>query len=224
MRKKNSVTIVLFIFSLLLSGLTLVKSDTTYASNVKKCFINVGCYKIFTVNTEDDIKWNVSGNHCVKIWGSRNNKKVMVIARKVGKAKITAKYGDRKKSWIVTVKKNSTSHLSLKKTTVTQGKAVIQTVAHIVSGDKKLKFEYGKGYKLYRYTEKKWKRVKFSDHYAFNANVAGVYLKKNAKAKVNLKYTLKISNFKNWNMESGLYKLVADTTLPTGKEYVLFEL
>ena len=62
------------------------------------------------------------------------------------------------------------------------------------------------------------------DDYAFDANAKGFVLKKKSKAKIKINYTLDVANFKNWNMESGLYKLVADTNLPTEKEYVLFEI
>lgn len=109
------------------------------------------------------MKWNVSDNNCIKTIESKNSKKLLFIAKKAGQAKITANYGSKKSTWLITVKKDKTS--------------IIETS-----------------------------------------------VKKNSKAKVNMIYTFDISNFENWNMERGLYKLVANTNLSTGKEYVLFEI
>lgn len=224
MGKRCNVKLVLAVMSLVLACLFVFKLDVAYASNEKKCSIFEGCYKTLTVHTEEDVKWNVSDNNCIKTIESKNSKKVLLIAKKAGQAKITANYGSKKSTWLITVKKDKTSHLSLKKTTVKQGKIVIKTVANLFSGKKNFDFEYGKDYKLYQYTEGKWRKIKFSDNYAFDSSIIETSVKKNSKAKVNMIYTLDISNFENWNMERGLYKLVANTNLSTGKEYVLFEI
>lgn len=224
MKKTCSAKIVLVVMSLLLGCLCVFHSDAAQASSAKKCSIFEGCYKILTVGTKQNVKWKVSGNNCVKIIGSKSNKKVLLIAKKAGKAKITAKFGSKKNTWVITVKKDNTSHLSLKKATVKQEKVVVKTVANLSSGKKKFDFQYGKGYKLYQYKNDKWKKVKFAENYAFDSNIIEIHMKKNLKEKVNIKYTLDISDFESWKMESGLYKLIANTNLSTGKEYVLFEI
>ena len=224
MKKRCSVKVVLSVMALLVVCLLAFKSEVAYANSENKCSIYEGDYKILTVQTEDDVEWNVSGNHCVRVMETNNKKKVLLIARKAGKAKITANYGSKEKTWNISVKKDRKSHLSLKKATVKQEKVVVKTVANIFAGKKKFEFEYGKDYTLYQYTDGKWEELKFSPNYAFVSNVSVTLVKKNSKAKVNIIYTLDVSNFENWNMESGVYKLVANTNLPTGKEYVLFEI
>lgn len=224
MGKVCNVKKVLAVMALILGCLFVLKPNVAQASSVKKYSIYKGCYKVLTVNTSDDVKWSVSGNKCVKIIKSKGDNKVLIIAKKAGKAKVTAKYGSKKSTWSITVKNDKTSHLSLKKATVKKDKVIIETVANLYSGKKNFDFEYGRGYQLYKYADGKWKEIQFVDDLAFDSSARVVSLKKNSKEKVNIKYILPVSHFKNWNMESGVYKLVAVTNLSTGKEYVLFEI
>lgn len=224
MGKACNVKKVLALMTLILGCLFVLKPNVAQASSVKKYSIYKGCYKVLTVHTEDDVKWSVSGNKCVKIIKSKGDNKVLIIAKKAGKAKVTAQYGSQKSTWSITVKNDKASHLSLKKATVKKDKVVVETVANLYSGKKNFDFEYGRGYQLYKYADGKWKEIQFVDDLAFDSSARVVSLKKNSKEKVNIKYILPVSHFKNWNMESGVYKLVAVTNLSTGKEYVLFEI
>lgn len=211
--------------SLLLGCLSVFHSNVVCASDAKKCSIFEGNCKMLTFGAKRGVKWKVSGSSCVKIVKSNNNRKVMLIAQKSGKAKVTAKYGSKKAVWNITSKKDRSSHLALKKATVNQKKVIVETVANLYSGKKNYNFSYGQGFQLYQFSGTKWKMIPWKDNYAFNAIAKEVILKKkNFKAKIKINYTLDMANFKNWNMESGLYKLVADTNLPTEKEYVLFEI
>lgn len=224
MGKKYRLKIAPVAMSLLLGCLSVFHSNVACASGAKKCSIYEGDCKALSVRALKGVKWKVNGSSCVKIVESKSNHKVMLVARKAGKAKVTAKYGNKKVAWNVTAKKDKASHLALKKVTVNQGKVVVETTANLYSGKKHQHFKYGQSYQLYQYSGYKWKKISFKDHYTFDASAKGVILKKKTKAKVPINYTLDVANFKNWNMESGLYKLVADTDLRTEKEYVLFEI
>lgn len=224
MGKKYCVKVVPVAMSLLLVCLSVFHSNVACASGTKRCSIFEGNYKVLSVHVKKGVKWKVSGSSCVKMVESKSNPKVMLVARKFGKAKVVAKSGSKKATWNITVKKNKVSHLALKKLTVNQGKVIVETIANLYSGKKNFYFKYGQSYRLYQYSGTKWKKILFKDHYAFDAIAKGVILKKKSKANIPINYTLDVSNFKNWNMESGLYKLVANTNLLMDKEYVLFEI
>lgn len=224
MGKACNVKKVLVVMSFVLGCLFVTKPNIVQAASMKKYSIFKGCYKMLTVHTEDDVKWSVSGNKCVRIIKSQSDNKILIIAKKTGKAKVTAKYGNKKSTWSITVKNDKTSHLSLKKATVKKDKVIVETVANLYSGKKQFEFVYGRGYQLYKYTKGKWKKIQFVDDFAVDSSARVVSVKKNSREKVNIKYVLSVSHFKNWNMESGVYKLVADTNLSTGKESVVFEI
>lgn len=225
MDKKYCVKALPVVMSLLLGILSVFHSNLACARGAKKCSIFKGNCKVLSVRAKKGVKWKVSGSSCLKMVESKSENKVMLVARKSGKAKVTAKYGSKKATWNITAKKDKASHLALKKVTVGPGKVVVETTAHLYSSKKKnVFFKWGQRYQLYQYSGTKWKKILFKDHYAFDANAKGIILKKKAKVKIPINYTLDVKNFKNWNMESGLYKLVANTDLPTDKEYVLFEI
>lgn len=224
MEKKYRVKVAPVFMSLLLGCLSVFHSNVACAGGAKKCSIFQGDCKVLSVPTKKGVKWKVSRGSCVRIVEAKSNHKVMLVAWKSGKAKVTAKYGSKKAAWNITTKKDKASHLALKKVTVGSKKVVVETIANLYSGKKNVYFNYGQSYQLYQYLGTKWKKISFKDDYAFDANAKGFVLKKKSKAKININYTLDVANFKNWNMESGLYKLVADTNLPTEKEYVLFEI
>lgn len=95
--KKAMVTMMMVVFAAML----LMVAPVQAASKTKttKVTMKAGQSKTLRVKTAGKVKWSSSNKAIVSV-----NKKGKIVARRAGKAKITAKYGKKKAVFVVTVK------------------------------------------------------------------------------------------------------------------------
>ena len=91
------VTMMMVVFAAML----LMVAPVQAASKTKttKVTMKAGQSKTLRVKTAGKVKWSSSNKAIVSV-----NKKGKIVARRAGKAKITAKYGKKKAVFVVTVK------------------------------------------------------------------------------------------------------------------------
>ena len=95
-RAKRMVTMMMVVFAAML----LMVAPVQAASKTKttKVTLKAGQSKTLRVKTASKVKWSSSNKAIVTV-----NKKGKIVARRAGKAKITAKYGKKKAVFVVTV-------------------------------------------------------------------------------------------------------------------------
>ena len=96
-RAKRMVTMMMVVFAAML----LMVAPVQAASKTKttKVTLKAGQSETLRVKTASKVKWSSSNKAIVTV-----NKKGKIVARRAGKAKITAKYGKKKAVFVVTVK------------------------------------------------------------------------------------------------------------------------
>lgn len=107
-RAKRMVTMMMVVFAAML----LMVAPVQAASKTKttKVTLKAGQSKTLRVKTASKIKWSSSNKAIVTV-----NKKGKIVARRAGKAKITAKYGKKKAVFVVTVKNTPCITSSIRK-------------------------------------------------------------------------------------------------------------
>ena len=107
-RAKRMVTMMMVVFAAML----LMVAPVQAASKTKttKVTLKAGQSKTLRVKTASKVKWSSSNKAIVTV-----NKKGKIIARRAGKAKITAKYGKKKTVFVVTVKSTPCVASSIRK-------------------------------------------------------------------------------------------------------------
>lgn len=107
-RAKRMVTMMMVVFAAML----LMVAPVQAASKTKttKVTLKAGQSKTLRVKTTSKVKWSSSNKAIVTV-----NKKGKIVARRAGKAKITAKYGKKKAVFVVTVKNTSCITSSIRK-------------------------------------------------------------------------------------------------------------
>lgn len=106
--KKAMVTMMMVVFAAML----LMVAPVQAASKTKttKVTMKAGQSKTLRVKTTGKVKWSSSNKAIVSV-----NKKGKIVARRAGKAKITAKYGKKKAVFVVTVKSTPCVASSIRK-------------------------------------------------------------------------------------------------------------
>lgn len=106
--KKAMVTMMMVVFAAML----LMVAPVQAASKTKttKVTLKAGQSKTLRVKTASKVKWSSSNKAIVTV-----NKKGKIVARRAGKAKITAKYGKKKAVFVVTVKNTPCITSSIRK-------------------------------------------------------------------------------------------------------------
>lgn len=107
-RAKRMVTMMMVVFAAML----LMVAPVQAASKTKttKVTLKAGQSKTLRVKTASKVKWSSSNKAIVTV-----NKKGKIVARRAGKAKITAKYGKKKAVFVVTVKNTPCVASSIRK-------------------------------------------------------------------------------------------------------------
>lgn len=107
-RTRKMVTMMMVVFAAML----LMVAPVQAASKTKttKVTLKAGQSKTLRVKTASKVKWSSSNKAIVTV-----NKKGKIIARRAGKAKITAKYGKKKAVFVVTVKNTPCVASSIRK-------------------------------------------------------------------------------------------------------------
>ena len=107
-RTRKMVTMMMVVFAAML----LMVAPIQAASKTKttKVTLKVGQSKTLRVKTASKVKWSSSNKAIVTV-----NKKGKIVARRAGKAKITAKYGKKKAVCVVTVKNTPCVASSIRK-------------------------------------------------------------------------------------------------------------
>lgn len=105
---KKTVTMMMVVFAAML----LMVAPVQAASKTKttKVTLKAGQSKTLRVKTASKVKWSSSNKAIVTV-----NKKGKIVARRAGKAKITAKYGKKKAVFVVTVKNTPCITSSIRK-------------------------------------------------------------------------------------------------------------
>lgn len=106
--KKAMVTMMMVVFAAML----LMVAPVQAASKTKttKVTLKAGQSKTLRVKTASKVKWSSSNKAIVTV-----NKKGKIIARRAGKATVTAKYGKKKAVFVVTVKNTPCVASSIRK-------------------------------------------------------------------------------------------------------------
>ena len=96
-RTRKMVTMMMVVFAAML----LMVAPVQAASKTKttKVTLKAGQSKTLRVKTAGKVKWSSSNKAIVTV-----DKKGKIVARRAGKAKVTAKYGKKKAVFVVTVK------------------------------------------------------------------------------------------------------------------------
>lgn len=107
-RTRKMVTMMMVVFAAML----LMVAPVQAASKTKttKVTMKAGQSKTLRVKTAGKVKWSSSNKAIVSV-----NKKGKIVARRAGKAKITAKYGKKKAVFVVTVKSTPCVASSIRK-------------------------------------------------------------------------------------------------------------
>ena len=110
MTKKMRETMVTMM--MVFAAMLLMVAPVQAASKTKttKVTLKAGQSKTLRVKTAGKVKWSSSNKAIVSV-----NKKGKIVARRAGKAKITAKYGKKKAVFVVTVKNTPCITSSIRK-------------------------------------------------------------------------------------------------------------
>lgn len=110
MTKKMRKTMVTMM--MVFAAMLLMVAPVQAASKTKttKVILKAGQSKTLRVKTAGKVKWSSSNKAIVSV-----NKKGKIVARRAGKAKITAKYGKKKAVFVVTVKNTPCITSSIRK-------------------------------------------------------------------------------------------------------------
>lgn len=107
MMKKAMVTMMVIFAAMLLMVAPVQAASKT---KITKVTLKAGQSKTLRVKTASKVKWSSSNKAIVSV-----NKKGKIVARRAGKAKITAKYGKKKAVFVVTVKNTPCTTSSIRK-------------------------------------------------------------------------------------------------------------
>lgn len=107
-RAKRMVTMMMVVFAAMLLMVTPVQAASK--TKTTKVTLKAGQSKTLRVKTASKVKWSSSNKAIVTV-----NKKGKIVARRAGKAKITAKYGKKKAVFVVTVKNTPCITSSIRK-------------------------------------------------------------------------------------------------------------
>lgn len=107
-RTRKMVTMMMVVFAAML----LMVAPVQAASKTKttKVTLKAGQSKTLRVKTAGKVKWSSSNKAIVTV-----DKKGKIVARRAGKAKVTAKYGKKKAVFVVTVKNTPCVASSIRK-------------------------------------------------------------------------------------------------------------
>lgn len=107
-RTRKMVTMMMVVFAAML----LMVAPVQAASKTKttKVTLKAGQSKTLRIKTVGKVKWSSSNKAIVSV-----NKKGKIVARRAGKAKVTAKYGKKKAVFVVTVKNTPCVASSIRK-------------------------------------------------------------------------------------------------------------
>lgn len=107
-RTRKMVTMIMVVFAAML----LMVAPVQAASKTKttKVTLKAGQSKTLRVKTAGKVKWSSSNKAIVTV-----DKKGKIVARRAGKAKVTAKYGKKKAVFVVTVKNTPCVASSIRK-------------------------------------------------------------------------------------------------------------
>lgn len=105
--KKAMVTMMMVFAAMLLMVAPVQAASKTKTTKVT---LKAGQSKTLRVKTASKVKWSSSNKAIVTV-----NKKGKIVARRAGKAKITAKYGKKKAVFVVTVKNTPCITSSIRK-------------------------------------------------------------------------------------------------------------
>lgn len=107
-RTRKMVTMMMVVFAAML----LMVAPVQAASKTKttKVTMKAGQSKTLRIKTVGKVKWSSSNKAIVSV-----NKKGKIVARRAGKAKVTAKYGKKKAVFVVTVKNTPCVASSIRK-------------------------------------------------------------------------------------------------------------
>ena len=107
-RAKRMVTMMMVVFAAML--LMVAPVQAACKTKTTKVTLKAGQSKTLRVKTASKVKWSSSNKAIVTV-----NKKGKIVARRAGKAKITAKYGKKKAVFVVTVKNTPCITSSIRK-------------------------------------------------------------------------------------------------------------
>lgn len=105
--RKTMVTMMMVFAAMLLMVAPVQAASKTKTTKVT---LKAGQSKTLRVKTAGKVKWSSSNKTIVSV-----NKKGKIVARRAGKAKITAKYGKKKAVFVVTVKNTPCITSSIRK-------------------------------------------------------------------------------------------------------------
>ena len=105
--RKTMVTMMMVFAAMLLRVAPVQAASKTKTTKVT---LKAGQSKTLRVKTAGKVKWSSSNKAIVSV-----NKKGKIVARRAGKAKITAKYGKKKAVFVVTVKNTPCITSSIRK-------------------------------------------------------------------------------------------------------------
>ena len=105
--RKTMVTMMMVFAAMLLMVAPVQAASKTKTTKVT---LKAGQSKTLRVKTAGKVKWSSSNKAIVSV-----NKKGKIVARRTGKAKITAKYGKKKAVFVVTVKNTPCITSSIRK-------------------------------------------------------------------------------------------------------------
>ena len=105
--RKTMVTMMMVFAAMLLMVAPVQAASKTKTTKVT---LKAGQSKTLRVKTAGKVKWSSSNKAIVSV-----NKKGKIVARRAGKAKITAKYGKKKAVFVVTVKNTTCITSSIRK-------------------------------------------------------------------------------------------------------------
>lgn len=105
--RKTMVTMMMVFAAMLLMVAPVQAASKTKTTKVT---LKAGQSKTLRVKTAGKVKWSSSNKAIVSV-----NKKGKIVARRAGKAKITAKYGKKKAVFVVTVKNTPCVASSIRK-------------------------------------------------------------------------------------------------------------
>lgn len=105
--RKTMVTMMMVFAAMLLMVAPVQAASKTKTTKVT---LKAGQSKTLRVKTAGKVKWSSSNKAIVSV-----NKKGKIVARRAGKAKITAKYGKKKAVFVVTVKSTPCVASSIRK-------------------------------------------------------------------------------------------------------------
>lgn len=97
--KKNLKKIIMLACMMVMMLAAAMPVQAASKAKTTKVTLKAGQSKTLRVKTASKVKWSSSNKAIVTV-----NKKGKIVARRAGKAKITAKYGKKKAVFVVTVK------------------------------------------------------------------------------------------------------------------------